>query len=154
MNITPGLADGVAGNSVKLLINGMPVFGLVNFNWKVAKDKKPVYGAGFKGAHGVVRSHHKTYEIDFEVTELLITFAELKAALALGSLAAGELYVDPTDIRNATIVVFYPGANSVMSKTFTGVEITGADGGFSDSEDAEPISVKCTGFATDMIGGF
>ena len=154
MAVTPGLADGVSGNSVKMLINGAPVLGLINFSWKIGKSKKPVYGAGFKGAHGVVRSEHTTYEIDFEITELLVSFAELKAVLSAGSLAGGEMYENPTDIRNAVIVVFYPGLNSAMSKTFTGVEITNADGGFSDSEDAEAISIKCSGFALGMLGGF
>lgn len=150
----PNFADGVSGNSIKLLINGAPVLGCINLNWKVSKDKKPVHGAGFGPAHGVVRSAHKMYELDFEITEMLVTFAELKAVLSAGALAAGEVYNDPTDIRNAVIVLFYPGADSAMSKTFTGVEITEASGGFADAEDAEAISIKCSGFATDMVGGF
>lgn len=150
----PNFADGVAGNSVKMLINGAPVLGLINFNWKISKDKKPVHGAGFKGAHGVVRSNHTMYELDFEITEMLVTFAELKAVLSAGALAGGEVYNNPTDIRNAVIVIVYDGANIAMSKTFTGVEITEASGGFADSEDAEAISIKCSGFCTDMVGGF
>jgi hypothetical protein len=152
MPTIPGFADGIAGNSVKMLLNGMPVFGLVNLNWKISKDKKPVFGAGFADAHGVVRSNHTTSELDFEITELLISLAELKTVMAAGSLAAGELYLNPCDCRNATIVLFYPGLNAALSKTFTGVEITNTDGGFSDSEDAEAISVKCSGFATGMLG--
>ena len=151
MDITPGFADGVAGNSVKLLINGVPVFGLKNFNWKIARDKKPVFGAGFAGAHGSVRSNHKTYEIDFEITELLVPMTELRAAMSAGSLAAGQMYLDPTDFRNGVIVLFYPGADAPMSKTFTGVELVACDGGISDSEDAEAISIKCSGYATDML---
>lgn len=150
----PNFADGVSGNSVKMLINGAPVLGLINLNWKISKDKKPVHGAGFGPAHGVVRSAHTLYEIDFEITEMLVTFAELKAVLSAGAIAGGELYADPTDIRNAVIVLFYPGANSAMSKTFTGVEITEASGGIADGDDAEAISIKCSGFALGMIGGF
>ena len=41
----------------------------------------------------------------------------------------------------------YPGAASVKSKTFTGVEITDCEGRFADSEDAEPVGIKCSGFA-------
>lgn len=154
MPVTPSFADGVSGNSIKMLINGAPVFGLQNFNWKVSKDKKPVHGAGFKEAHGAVRSHHKMYELDFEITEMLVSFVELKAILAAGALAGGEVYEDPTDIRNALIVLAYPGANIAMSKTFSGVDITEASGGFSDAEDAEAINIKCSGFATGMQGGF
>jgi hypothetical protein len=148
---TPGFADGVAGNSVKLLVNGVPVFGLKNFNWKIARDKKPVFGAGFADAHGSVRSNHKTYEIDFEITELLVPMTALRAAMAVGSLASGELYLDPTDFRNGVIVLFYPGLDAAMSKTFTGVELVACDGGISDSEDAEAISIKCSGYATGML---
>ena len=146
-------ADGISGNSIKLLINGVPVLGLVNFNWKIKHGKKPLHGAGFGPAHGVTRSAHKTYELDFEIAEILAN-TPLRAAFAAGSLAGGEPYIDPTDIRNATIVVFYPGADSALSKTFTGVEITDCDGGFSDAEDAEAVSIKCSGFATGAIGVF
>ena len=61
---------------------------------------------------------------------------------------------DFTDIRNAEILIMYPGAAAVKSKTFSGVEITDYEGGFSDSEDAEPVGIKCTGFATGASGTF
>ena len=56
-----GFADGIAGNSIKMFIDGVPVLALQNFNWKIKKSKKPLYGAGFKSAHGVTRSAHKIY---------------------------------------------------------------------------------------------
>lgn len=146
-------ADGVSGNSVKLHINGVPVLGLKNFSWKVKRGKKPLHGAGFGPAHGVTRSAHKLYELDFEVAEILANIP-LRAAMAAGSLVAGDSYTDPTDIRNAVIVIFYPGEDSVMSKTFTGVEITDCDGGFSDAEDADEVKIKCSGFATGAMGVF
>jgi len=148
-----GFADGVSGNSIKMFLDGVPVLALQNFNWKIKKDKKPLYGAGFKSAHGVTRSAHKTFEIDFEIKEILINSAinVVQIAKNLAFLAAFE---DFTDIRNAVIIIMYPGAAAVRSKTFTGVEITNQEGGFSDSEDAEPIGVKCSGFATAATGIF
>ena len=148
-----GFADGVSGNSIKMFLDGVPVLALQNFNWKIKKDKKPLYGAGFKSAHGVTRSAHKTFEIDFEIKEILINSAinVVQTAKNVAFLAAFE---DFTDIRNAVIIIMYPGAAAVRSKTFTGVEITNQEGGFSDSEDAEPIGIKCSGFATAATGIF
>jgi len=148
-----GSADGIAGNSVKLILDGVPVLALQNFNWKIKKDKKPLYGAGYKQAHGVTRSAHKTYEIDFEVKEVLVNSAINVAQTAknIGLLAP---YDDWTDVRNATVIVLYPGSAAVRSKTFKGVEITGCDGGFSDGEDADPIGMKMTGFAVTATGLF
>jgi len=148
-----GTADGIAGNSVKLILDGVPVLALQNFNWKIKKDKKPLFGAGYPQAHGVTRSIHKTYEIDFEVKEVLVNSA---INAAQGAKNAGLLapYEDWTDVRNGTIIVLYPGAAATRSKTFKGVEITGCDGGFADGEDADPIGMKMTGFATSASGLF
>ena len=148
-----GFADGIAGNSIKMFIDGVPVLALQNFNWKIKKSKKPLYGAGFKSAHGVTRSAHKIYEIDFEIKEILVNSA-INAAQATKNAAFLTTFEDFTDIRNAVIIIMYPGAAAVRSKTFTGVEITDQEGGFSDSEDAEPIGIKCSGFATGATGGF
>jgi len=148
-----GAADGISGNSVKLFLDGVPVLALQNFNWKITKGKKALFGAGFSEAHGVTRSAHKTYEIDFEIKEVLANSA-INAAETAKNAAFGIGFSDFTDIRNAVIIVMYPGAASVNSKTFTGVEITDQEGGFSDSEDAEPIGIKCTGFATGVSGIF
>lgn len=146
-------ADGVSGNSVKMLLNGVPVLGLKNFTWKIKRGKKPLYGAGFGPAHGVTRSIHKEFELDFEVAEILAN-APLRVAAAAGSLVAGEVYKDLTDIRNATIVLFYPGADAALSKTFMGVEISDCDGGLSDAVDADDLKIKCSGFATSAMGVF
>src|SRR3990172_4490619 len=142
-----GFADGISGDSVKMFIDGVPLLALQNFNWKIKKDKKPLYGAGFKSAHGVTRSAHKTFEIDFEIKEILHNSA-INAAQTVKNVAFLAAFEDFTDIRNAVIIIMYPGAAAVRSKTFTGVEITNQEGGFSDSEDAEPIGIKCSGFAT------
>ena len=148
-----GSADGISGNSIKMFIDGVPVLALQNFTWKVKKNKKALFGAGFNTAHGVTRSSHKIYEIDFEIKEILEN-----AAINTAQIAKNAAYLigfnDFTDIRNAEIIIMYPGAATVKSKTFTGVEITDAEGGFSDSEDAEPVGIKCTGFATGGSGGF
>ena len=148
-----GFADGIAGNSIKMFLDGVPVLALQNFNWKIKKGKKPLFGAGFKTAHGVTRSAHKTYEIDFEIKEILFNSA-INVAQTTKNAAILALFEDFTDIRNAVIIIMYPGAAAVRSKTFTGVEITDQEGGFSDSEDAEPIGIKCSGFATRATGLF
>ena len=144
-----GLMDGIASNSIKLYLDGVPIFALKNFNWKVSHSKKPLYGAGFPKAHGVTRSVHKTYEIDFEIAEVLgnSTFA---AAQLLKNTALQAPFQDLTDIRDATIIVMYPGAAIGLSKIFTGCEIVDCDGGFDDTEEASPVGVKCKGFATEM----
>jgi len=148
-----GFADGIAGNSIKMILDGVPVLALQNFNWKINKGKKALFGAGFKEAHGVTRSAHKTYEIDFEVKEVLVNSA-INAAQTTKNAAFLALYEDWTDVRNATVIILYPGSVAVRSKTFTGVEISGCEGGFSDSEDAEPIGMKMTGLATGASGIF
>lgn len=148
-----GFADGIAGNSIKMFIDGVPVLALQNFNWKIKKGKKPLYGAGFKKAHGVTRSAHKTYEIDFEIKEILTNSAINVVQTAKNAVLLSG-FDDFTDIRNAVIIIMYPGVAAVRSKTFTGVEITDQEGGFSDSEDAEPIGIKCSGFATGATGVF
>ena len=148
-----GLADGISGNSIKMFIDGVPVLALQNFNWKVKKNKKALFGAGFNTAHGVTRSAHKIYEIDFEIKEVLVNSA-INVAQSVKNAAFLIGFNDFTDIRNAEIIIMYPGVAAIKSKTFTGVEITDAEGGFSDSEDAEPVGIKCTGFATGAIGGF
>ena len=148
-----GAADGISGNSVKMFIDGIPVLALQNFNWKVKKGKKPLYGAGFTSAHGITRSAHKIYEIDFEIKEILEN-AAINTAQAAKNAAFLIGFNDFTDVRNAEIIIMYPGASALKSKTFTGVEITDCEGGFSDSEDAEPVGIKCTGFATGANGGF
>ncbi len=148
-----GAADGISGNSVKMFIDGIPVLALQNFNWKIKKGKKALHGAGFTTARGVTRSTHKIIEIDFEVKEILEN-----AAISAAQIAKNAVYLigfnDFTDIRNGVIIIMYPGASAVKSKTFTGVEITDVEGGFSDSEDAEPVGIKCSGFATGVSGGF
>ena len=148
-----GSADGIAGNTIKMFIDGVPVMALQNFNWKLKKGKKALFGAGFPTAHGVTRSVHKTYEIDFEIKEILEN-AAINAAQSAKNAAYLIGFNDFTDIRNAEIIIMYPGATAVKSKTFTGVEITDCEGGFADSEDAEPVGIKCTGFATGASGGF
>ncbi len=148
-----GSADGISGNSIKMFIDGVPVLALQNFNWKIKKNKKALYGAGFNTAHGVTRSSHKIYEIDFEVKEILEN-AAINTAQSAKNAAFLIGFNDFTDVRSAEIIIMYPGAASVKSKTFTGVEITDCEGGFSDSEDAEPVGIKCTGFATGGSGGF
>ena len=148
-----GFADGISGNGVKVHLNGIPVLALRNFGWKIKRDKKPLRGAGYARAHGVTRSIHKEYELNFEIAEVLNNDA-LREAMAAGSEAAGETYIDPTDIRNATIVVFYPEA-PLLSKTFTGVEITDCEGdGISNSADAQDLGLKCSGFCTGTEGVF
>ena len=148
-----GSADGISGNSIKMFIDGVPVLALQNFNWKVKKNKKALFGAGFNTAHGITRSSHKIYEIDFEVKEILEN-----AAISTTQTVKNAVYLigfdDFTDIRNAEIIIMYPGAAAAKSKTFTGVEITDCEGGFADSEDAEPVGIKCSGFATGVSGGF
>jgi hypothetical protein len=146
-------ADGVAGNSVKMYINGVAALGLKNFTWKVMNPKKALTGAGFGPAHGVVRGAHKQYELEFEIAEILNN-APLRAASAVGQLAAGKIYKDLTDIRNAVIVLAYPGEDALMSKTFMGVEITDSEGGLSDSDDAEELKIKCSGFCLGTAGLF
>ena len=148
-----GFADGISGNSIKMFIDGVPVLALQNFNWKIKKSKKPLFGAGFKTAHGVTRSAHKIYEIDFEIKEI-ITNSAINAVQAIKNLVFLTTFEDFTDIRNAIIIIMYPGAAAVRSKIFNGVEITDQEGGFSDSEDAEPIGIKCSGFATGATGIF
>ena len=148
-----GAADGISGNSIKMFIDGVPVLALQNFNWKVKKNKKALFGAGFNTAHGVTRSAHKIYEIDFEIKEILEN-AAINTAEAAKNASFLIGFSDFTDIRNAEIIIMYPGATAVKSKTFTGVEITDCEGGFSDSEDAEPVGIKCSGFATGATGGF
>ena len=148
-----GFADGVAENSIKMFIDGVPVMALQNFNWKVKKGKKALHGAGYPSAHGVTRSAHKLYEIDFEIKEMLEN-ATINAAQTIKNIAYLIGFDDFTDIRNAEIIIMYPGAAAIKSKTFTGVEITDTEGGFADSEDAEPVGIKCTGFATGASGGF
>ena len=148
-----GFADGISGNSIKMFLDGVPVLALQNFNWKIKKGKKALYGAGFKSAHGVTRSAHKTYEIDFEIKEIL-TNSAINVAETVKNAALLSTFEDFTDIRNAVIIIMYPGVAAVRSKTFTGVEITDQEGGFSDSEDAEPIGIKCSGFATGATGVF
>jgi len=148
-----GFADGISGNSVKMFIDGVPVLALQNFNWKIKKAKKALYGAGFKSAHGVTRSAHKTYEIDFEIKEIL-TNSAINVVETAKNATFLKTFEDFTDIRNAVIIIMYPGAAAIRSKTFTGVEITDQEGGFSDSEDAEPIGMKCSGFATGTTGVF
>ena len=95
-----GTADGIAGNSVKLILDGVPVLALQNFNWKIKKDKKPLFGAGHAQAHGITRSAHKTYEIDFEVKEVLVNSA-INIAQTAKNAALNASYDDWTDIRNA-----------------------------------------------------
>jgi len=148
-----GFADGISGNSIKMFLDGVPVLALQNFNWKIKKGKKPLFGAGFKSAHGVTRSAHKIYEIDFEIKEIL-TNSAINAVETAKNAVLLSTFEDFTDIRNAVIIIMYPGVAAVRSKTFTGVEITDQDGGFSDSEDAEPIGIKCSGFATGATGIF
>ena len=148
-----GFADGISGNSIKMFLDGVPVLALQNFNWKIKKGKKPLFGAGFKSAHGVTRSAHKIYEIDFEIKEILTNTA-INAVETAKNAALLSTFEDFTDIRNAVIIIMYPGVAAVRSKTFTGVEITDQEGGFSDSEDAEPIGIKCSGFATNATGIF
>ena len=148
-----GAADGISGNTIKMFIDGVPVLALQNFNWKLKKGKKALFGAGFPTAHGVTRSAHKIYEIDFEIKEILEN-AAINTAQSAKNAAYLIGFNDFTDIRNAEIIIMYPGASAVKSKTFTGVEITDCEGGFSDSEDAEPVGIKCSGFATGASGGF
>ena len=148
-----GFADGIAGNSVKMFIDGVPVLALQNFNWKIKKGKKPLFGAGFQSAYGVTRSAHKVYEIDFEIKEILVN-TSINLVESAKNAVLLSLFEDFTDVRNAVIIIMYPGVSVIRSKTFTGVEITDQEGGFSDSEDAEPIGIKCSGFATGATGIF
>ncbi len=145
-----GVMDGIAENSIKLFIDGLPVFALKNFNWKISHPKKPLYGAGFPKAHGVTRAVHKTYEIDFEIAEVLSNKAFVASQL-LKNTALQAPFSDLTDIRDATIIAMYPGAAIGESKLFTGVEITDYEGGFEDSEDAKPVGIKCKGFALEKV---
>jgi len=102
---------------------------------------------------GLPAARTRSYEIDFEIKEIL-TNSAINAAQATKNAAFLTTFEDFTDIRNAVIIIMYPGAAAVRSKTFTGVEITDQEGGFSDSEDAEPIGIKCSGFATGATGVF
>jgi len=148
-----GYADGIDGSSIKMLLDGVPVLALQDFNWKINKDKKALFGAGFPQAHGVTRSAHKTYEIDFEIKEILENGA-INVAQTVKNTAFNNIYQDFTDVRNAVVIIQYPGSSVVKSKTFTGVEISSAEGGFSDGEDADPVGIKCSGFATGASGLF
>jgi len=154
-----GLVDGIAGNSVSLFVNGIKIMALKNFNWKVKQEKAALTGAGFKQAHGVTRSFHKEYEIDFEVKEIasgvLVEVAEtakniltVSKQFKMGDVVANDLL----DVHDATIVVFYPGKLAWKSKVFTGCEFTDQEGGISD--DGEPIGMKVSGFALDGKGLF
>gem|GEM_PF-573565 len=154
-----GLVDGIAGNSVSLFINGIKVMALKNFNWKVKQEKSTLTGAGQRLAHGVTRSFHKEYEIDFEVKEIasgvLVEVAETAKNILTGTkqFKLGEVTAnDLLDVQNATIVVFYPGKLAWKSKVFTGCEFTDQEGGISD--DGEPIGMKVSGFALDAKGLF
>jgi len=154
-----GLVDGIAGNSVSLFVNGIKVMALKNFNWKVKQDKSPLTGAGYSKAHGVTRSFHKEYEIDFEVKEIasgvLVNALETAKNILTGTkqFKIGDLVAnDLLDVHNATIVVFYPGTLAWKSKVFTGCEFTDQEGGISD--DGEPIGMKVSGFALDAKGLF
>lgn len=154
-----GLVDGIAGNSVSLFVNGIKVMALKNFNWKVKQDKTPLTGAGNSIAHGVTRSFHKEYEIDFEVKEIasgvLVNALETAKNILTGTkqFKIGDLVAnDLLDVHNATIVVFYPGTLAWKSKVFTGCEFTDQEGGISD--DGEPIGMKVSGFALDAKGLF
>ncbi|MBC8376972.1 MAG: hypothetical protein H8E26_13080 [FCB group bacterium] len=154
-----GLVDGIAGNSVSLFVNGIKIMALKNFNWKIKQEKTPLTGAGNKQAHGVTRSFHKEYEIDFEVKEIasgvLIDAAETVKNILTGTkqFKLGDLVAnDLLDVHNATIVLFYPGTLAWKSKVFTGCEFTDQEGGISD--DGEPIGMKVSGFALDAKGLF
>jgi hypothetical protein len=159
VEILSGLVDGIAGNSVSLFINGIKVMALKNFNWKVKQEKSILTGAGQRIAHGVTRSFHKEYEIDFEVKEIasgvLVEAAETAKNILTGTkqFMLGEVTAnDLLDVHNATIVVFYPGKLAWKSKVFTGCEFTDQEGGISD--DGEPIGMKVSGFALDAKGLF
>lgn len=154
-----GLVDGIAGNSVSLFVNGIKIMALKNFNWKVKQDKTALTGSGHALAHGVTRSFHKEYEIDFEVKEIatgvLVNVAESVSNILAGTkqFKMGDVVAnDLLDIHNATIVVFYPGALAWKSKVFSGCEFTDQEGGISD--DGEPIGMKVSGFALDAKGLF
>ena len=154
-----GLVDGIAGNSISLFVNGIKIMALKNFNWKVKQDKTPLTGAGHSLAHGVTRSFHKEYEIDFEVKEVasgvLVNVAESVTNILPGTkqFKIGDVIAnDLLDVHNATIVVFYPGTLAWKSKVFSGCEFTNQEGGISD--DGEPIGMKVSGFALDAKGLF
>ncbi len=154
-----GLVDGIAGNSVSLFVNGIKIMALKNFNWKVSQEKSALTGAGYEKAHGVTRSFHKEYEIDFEVKEIasgvLVNALETATNILTGTkqFKIGDVIAsDLLDVHNATIVVFYPGVLAWKSKTFTGCEFTDQEGGISD--DGEPIGMKVSGFALDAKGLF
>lgn len=149
-----GQLDGISGNSVQLVIDGVPVYALQNFNWEISKDKKPLHGCGFKRAHGITESAHKTYSIDFEVKEVLAASALNVAQLAKNEAAGAGGFADGTDIRDAIIILLYPGAASTRSKIFKGVNITKVSGGVEGGEDANPVGMKFEGFATDADGLF
>ena len=154
-----GLVDGIAGNSISLFVNGIKIMALKNFNWKVKQDKTALTGAGHSLAHGVTRSFHKEYEIDFEVKEVasgvLVNALETAANILTGTkqFKIGDVIAnDLLDVHNATIVVFYPGTLAWKSKVFSGCEFTNQEGGISD--DGEPIGMKVSGFALDAKGLF
>ncbi|MBC8485285.1 MAG: hypothetical protein H8D45_04510, partial [Bacteroidetes bacterium] len=76
---------------------------LQNFNWKVKKGKKALFGAGYPTAHGVTRSAHKIYEIDFEIKEILEN-AAINTAQRTQNVSYLLGFNDFPDIRNAKII--------------------------------------------------
>jgi len=149
-----GRLDGISGNKIKLFIDGSAVYAVQNLNWKISRAAKPLYGCGFPEAHGVTESGHKTYEIDFEILEVVGNLSINTEQSEKNEAGAGGGYVDPTDIRDAMIVITYPGQAQQMTKTFKHVNITNVEGGYEGGEDASAIGQKWSGFALTAEGLF
>ena len=152
-----GYISGYSGEEISLLVDGIKVMSLQNLSWKVTQKKSPIRGAGFRKAHAMGRGP-KEYELDFEVKELNMAVitepinSERSNVTQLKTFMIGNVeFHDLLDIKNATILIFYPLKNNLQkSIRFTGFEFTDIEGGF--SLDDESMTRKLSGIALDAEG--
>jgi len=135
--------DGVTLEECEVLVDGVNLFTAENLDWKVAQDKKMLYGPGGKGkAHGRVRGPKK-FEVSFDCKAvnqaLLIRPEDFDGGQGYVTKFTlnGTEYDDLMDLRNVTIVFIYPEQDgSRIKRTFKGFEFA-EDSGSMSIDDAE-----------------
>ena len=136
--------DGVTLEECEVLVDGVNLMTAENLDWKVAQDKKMLYGPGGKGkAHGRVRGPKK-YELNFDckaLNQAILIRPEDFDGLPTGDVTKftlnGTEYEDLMDLRNVTIVFIYPEQDGRrIKRTFKGFEFH-EDSGSMSIDDAE-----------------
>jgi len=152
-----GYIQGISGEEISLLVDGIKIMALQNLSWKASQSKSVIRGAGYRKPHAMGRGP-KEYEVDFEVKELNKGIIE-EAVNSLRSriiqikkfLVGDQEFTDLLDLRNCTILIVYPPKNNgTRIIRFTGFEFTDVEGGF--SVDDEAVGRKLSGIAMDAEG--